>query len=249
MPEQIPGLPSRTEFGDLSKIQQGQLLTLLSQLHTAQKAGVHRDIRIGSPEMGLFSWASRKPLPEVGAKTMLIRQPLHTFEYKDFEGNIPSGYGAGDVQKELERKALVTSVDKDGFTFTIADTRNPEKFRLQRVGANYLLINVTPTEQPPDKQHYKVVRAEDVDKVFTSDNVVQGKIDGASELIKVLGPKMTAISYRTDKSGRPISYTEKSGLYAEEPGSLPSGNSAQGRAVCHARRQNPASAGNQWLAK
>lgn len=96
----IPGLPDLRDYGRLSSLKPEQTYTLLRQLHNARRAGKHVDVRIGNPELGLLSWAAPKDLPaEEGEKRLLIPQPVHTYDYKDFQGQIGSGYGRGQVKK------------------------------------------------------------------------------------------------------------------------------------------------------
>jgi len=74
------GIPDRSDYGDLAKLQQGQLLDLIIQAHNAQRAGPHFDFRLGSPELGLYSWATRKELPKPGERPIgFYRQPVHCF--------------------------------------------------------------------------------------------------------------------------------------------------------------------------
>lgn len=80
----IPGLPDRRYYGNLQWLKPEEVYTLLRQLHNAKRAGKHTDVRIGSPDFGLFSWAAPKDLPMEGQKRLLITQPLHTWAYKDF---------------------------------------------------------------------------------------------------------------------------------------------------------------------
>ena len=68
-------------------------------MHQADRAGLHYDIRLGH-EGVLKSWATRK-LPELVNdnvnKIMLFQTPDHDPTWKDFEGKIADGYGAGIV--------------------------------------------------------------------------------------------------------------------------------------------------------
>jgi DNA ligase D-like protein (predicted 3'-phosphoesterase) len=69
------------------------------QMHQANRAGLHYDIRLGHEDV-LKSWASRK-LPELiddlTQKIMLFQTPDHDPSWKDFQGKIDDGYGAGYV--------------------------------------------------------------------------------------------------------------------------------------------------------
>jgi hypothetical protein len=103
-----PGLPKKKDFGPLERLRVGQMLDYIVQAHNADRAGPHHDIRFGDKDMGLLSWASRKGVPEPGAKHLAVQQPVHRHEYKDFEGEIPEGYGKGTVKKHTEGQVLIT---------------------------------------------------------------------------------------------------------------------------------------------
>jgi len=216
MPRLAIGLPDPAQYGDLSKVAPGQLLDWIVQRHRARRAGEHYDVRMGSPEMGLFSWAVRKGMPQPGQKHLAIRQPLHEHGYKSFEGEIPSGYGAGHVSKHDEGRVLITKVSPTSIHFTTAHHRYPERYLLTR-GADpnkWLLINTTKTEViPHDKVRYTNVPAKQVDSILSRlapGSTVQAKIDGAAALTKLFKDHVEVVSYRAAKdSGRPIVHTER----------------------------------------
>lgn len=217
------GIPDRAVYGDLSKLQAGQLVNWIVQRHQARRAGLHQDIRFGTPETGLYSWAARKELPQPGKKILAVQQPLHDFGYKDFEGEIPEGYGAGTVRKHDEGRILLTRVEPGKIHFTMAHKRYPERFVLVKptsgtgVGAkpaNWLLMNTTPTGTLPfKKEHYKSVPAEKIEPLLENlqeGSSVQAKIDGALTLTQLLKDKIETLSYRTSKvHGGPLPHTER----------------------------------------
>lgn len=217
------GIPDRSQYGDLSQLQAGSLYDWIVQRHEAQRAGQHYDVRFGSPDLGLYSWASRKGLPDPGQKRLAIQQPLHDHAYGQFEGNIPSGYGAGDVHKHEEGKVLLTKVEPGKIHFTVAHRRYPERYVLVKptsttgVGAkpnNWLLMNTTPTTPLAfDKEHYKSIPAEKVEPLLQNlepGSSVQAKIDGAMTLTQLLKDKIEVLSYRKSKvHGGPIVHTER----------------------------------------
>ena len=217
-PDFAPGLPKKDEHGDLSQLKSGDLVDFVVQRHAAARAGPHYDVRIGRPDTGLFSWATRKEFPKPGGKIALFQQPLHRHEYKDFEGEIPAGeYGAGTVKKHEEGRVLITKISDKAIQFTKAHKKNPERFALVRPKVEkmpWILINTTPTEPVPyQKTHYTKVPPSDANKVFDGlqpGSSVQAKVDGAAALTKILDDKLEVVSYRTAKeTGHPITHTER----------------------------------------
>jgi len=158
----VLGIPDRSDPGDLSQLSPG-LIDFVIQHHLAQRAGPHYDVRFGTPETGLYSWATRHELPEPGSRRALFRQPLHSHDYGSYEGNLPrGGYGAGQVKIRRKGQILVTKVKPGLIEFTTADQRYPERFKLLRPAGwkddDWLLINTTPRESLPyAKVHYKKI--------------------------------------------------------------------------------------------
>jgi len=210
------GIPDRKDYGDLSNINIGQLVDWIVQKHDAERAGTHYDVRFGTPESGLYSWAARKGLPKPGEKNLAVQQPLHSYDYKDFEGRIEEGYGKGNVKKQDSGEILLTDVSPNKINFTTGSKRFPERFSLVRTGKgkNWLLLNTTPTKSVGvDKVHYKVVDADKVQPLIddlSKGSSVQAKIDGASSLINLVKDKVELLSYRQNKAtGYPIFHTER----------------------------------------
>jgi hypothetical protein len=144
---------------------------------------------------------------------------MHSYKYKDFEGTIPSGrYGAGRVKKHEEGQVLVTSATPTAIHFTVAHRRYPERFVLVKPPAwkdkSWLLINKTPVKQLPyEKVRYKKIPAANVEKYIAQmqkGDTLEAKIDGASNLIRLMKDGVEMVSYRASKeTGRPILYTER----------------------------------------
>jgi DNA ligase D-like protein (predicted 3'-phosphoesterase) len=214
-----PGLPSRSDLGPLDQLQAGQLLDYVVQRHAAQRAGLHHDIRFGNKDLGLFSWAAPKGVPAPGQKHLALQQPVHRHEYRDFQGEIPAGsYGAGTVKTYTKGQVLITGATPDGIHFTTAHERHPERFSLIRTGGkdskNWLLLNTTPREPVPyEKVRYKNIPPEQVEpalKAMQEGDTAEAKIDGASQLVRLVGGHAEALSFRTSKqTGRPIFHTER----------------------------------------
>lgn len=214
------GIPDRGDYGDLSQLPVGQLVDYITQRHVADRAGLHTDLRFGTPDTGLYSWAVRKGMPSPGAKHLAVIQPVHSHEYKDFEGEIPSGYGKGTVKRDDEGKVLITKVEPGKVHLTVAHRRYPERYVLvkpdKQLGndKNWLLMNTTPTKPIPyEKAHYKSIpseKVEDVIKNLEPNSSVQAKIDGAASLTQLLKDKIELLSYRKSKvHGGPIIHTER----------------------------------------
>lgn len=218
MPAQAFGIPDKLDFGALSALESGSFLaTFVLQKHLAERAGKHYDIRIGTPETGLLSWASRKGIPEKpGEKRLLIQQPLHEYSYKDFSGEIKEGYGKGKVETELGT-VLINKVENNKLIFTRADLREPQRFALIHVPKygkdKWLLINITPNKPHGiDKSYYKSIsmaEAREIIKNLKPHSTVSAKLDGARSLIKLSDDLIEIYSQRTSTSGKPIIYTEK----------------------------------------
>lgn len=216
MKQAAKGIPDRKDYGDLSNINIGQLVDWIVQKHDAERAGTHYDVRFGTPESGLYSWAARKGLPKPGEKNLAVQQPLHSYDYKDFEGRIEQGYGKGNVKKQDSGEILLTDVSPNKINFTTGSKRFPERFSLVSTGKgkNWLLLNTTPTKSVGvDKVHYKVVDADKVQPLIddlSKGSSVQAKIDGASSLINLVKDKVELLSYRQNKAtGYPIFHTER----------------------------------------
>ena len=213
-----PGLPSKTDMGHADKLRVGQLLDYIVQRHQADRAGLHHDIRFGDKDTGLLSWAARKGLPEPGAKHLAVQQPVHSHEYKDFEGEIPEGYGKGTVKKHDQGQVLITKVTPESIHFTTAHQRHPERYTLARPKGwgdrNWLMMNTTPRDQVPyDKVRYKKIPPEQVEphlKAMQEGDTAEAKVDGASQLIQLAKGHAEMLAYRTSKTtGRPIVHTER----------------------------------------
>lgn len=211
------GIPDRGDLGDLSKLSPG-LIDLVIQNHRAARAGQHFDVRFGTPDTGLFSWATKHELPEPGQRRALFRQPLHRHSYGDFEGQIGEGYGQGSVTTHRRGKILVTGMDEDKIEFTTADKKHPERFvllRPQKWGQkDWLLVNRTPTQGLPyEKVHYRKIPGDKIEKAIAGmrpGETLERKLDGASSLVHLLENGAELLSYRTSRTtGRPIVHTER----------------------------------------
>lgn len=219
MPQRAIGLPNPNRYGDTSRLPVGQLIDWVVQRHLAERAGEHYDVRLGTPDMGLLSWAVRKGLPTPGQKHLAIQQPVHSHNYKDFQGTIPWGYGKGEVSTHDKGEVLITRSSPNAVHFTTAHKGVPERFVMVRTGQGrdgkgWLLINTTPTTPIPyEKKRYVPVsaeRAEAIIKQLPEGASVQPKVDGAAVLMPLLKDKIEVVSYRQSKrTGGPIVHTER----------------------------------------
>jgi hypothetical protein len=151
-----------------------------------------------------------------GQKHLAVQQPIHAHGYKDFQGVIPRGYGAGSVSKTQSGHVLVTRIEPNAIHFTTARSRFPERFALikPKSGKNWLLLNTTKTQPIPyDKVHYATIPTEKAEEIIDGlqpGSSVQAKVDGAASLTKLFKDHVEVVSYRTAKgTGYPIVHTER----------------------------------------
>lgn len=151
------------DYGDLEQLQPGDLLDYVVQRHQAQVAGPHLDLRMGRPDTGLYSWTSKAEIPEPGQKSLVVRQPLHKFRYRKFEGTIPKGkFGGGRVTKEREGKVKLISVTPNEIHLSTEDGRH--RFALVKpkgADQNWLLIRGDDADVTKAATHYQLVRMMD----------------------------------------------------------------------------------------
>jgi hypothetical protein len=212
------GLPDPGDFGDISKLPVGEPLTYVRHLHDALRAGPHADIRIGTPELGLYSWAvpkAYKGMPEPGQRFMALQQPVHEHSYAGFECRLPKGYGEGDVAIVDKGEVVITKVGPHQIKFTTAHDRHPQTYTMTRVDKGkkpyWLMANDTPTEMPEfEKQHYVRVPAEEVDRLIGDpDMAMSAKIDGALAVLKIMKGGARILSHRRSATGLPIEHTAR----------------------------------------
>ena len=218
MSKSAKGIPSRSYYGDISKdFHTGDIVDYVIQRHKANRAGTHYDLRAGTKETGLHSWVTRKELPEPGGRLQLHHQPVHSYKYKDFQGSIPAGYGAGTVAKVSDGKLLITKADKKQLHFTTADNKPERRYAIINTGNDayeWLLTRPNNLSHPGvGKPKMKSVEPESIDDYLSKlkgDEIVQPKIDGALNYIHIFKNKPEMLSHRTSKeTGLPIVHTER----------------------------------------
>lgn len=209
----------RRQYGNLTQLSPGELILFLRSLHEARKAGPHYDVRMGTPRTHLFSWATRKELPQTpGESIALYQTPVHRWDYQHFAGEIPYGYGAGIVHPAEKTSALILDVGQDYVIFT-TDQKGIKRYKLQKVSEKgksptWLLINVTPQPNLPEKAHYTKLDEDEAKELLSalgeSIASVQPKIDGALTYIQIRDGKVELFSPRISKrTGTSIPYTER----------------------------------------
>lgn len=110
------------------------------QEHKAKKAGLHYDVRL--EEGGILkSWAVRKGMPNKGEKHLAIQTEDHPYAYKDFEGTIPEGYGAGIVAIDSQSEYKTIEKDSKKWKFEVLDGKYKGKWTLVNTdGKKWLLM-------------------------------------------------------------------------------------------------------------
>jgi hypothetical protein len=215
-----PGLPDKHIYGDVKKLKPGQLYDYVIQQHDAKKRGTHYDLRIGNKDLGMFSWALPALPHEDSRRIWAPQTELHSHDYNTFEGEIPSGYGAGKVQKLQSGEVLVTDKNDDKISFSIADKKHPKRYTLLNPGGLghgkvwMVIKDREPEVTGAEKIHYKTIETKDLEKklkTLAPGWNAQVKLDGALNFLSV-DPrgKIEMVSHRISKqTGKPVLHTER----------------------------------------
>jgi hypothetical protein len=206
VPEFAPGIPSKETVHQLPTVEAPTRWRFGVHEHHAKKRGLHFDLRLGDPETGhAHSWAMKASWPEPGKSVYAIRQPTHTLKYIDFEGEIPSGYGAGKVHLRDREQVEVTKSDPGHVSFNVYRSSGPEEYSLHHLGGKvWRLSNKTlhrgAAPLPESKPDYKEVP---VEKIPYDDPryLFSAKIDDAHNLFYFpeTGSQIRVVSYRPSK--------------------------------------------------
>ena len=207
------GLPDKEDVKKINPNLKGRT-RIVFQHH---KSSVdHYDMRIPDGDM-LHSFVSRS-LPGEKDKFLLVQQPTHRASYIDFEGTIPSGYGAGTVKKAYEEEADIIHADNNNIRMVLPEG---EFSAIRLKGTKHWLMlkhNNTIPDAVTHKPGMKEIKpaAAEIDK---PDTVWQPKIDGGHTLFRLKhGGSNRAYSYRTSKkTGRPIEHTHQIPDFRDAP--------------------------------
>ena len=216
--EEALGIPSKSTIHDLPTITDPKTWQFALQKHEADVRGLHYDLRLGDSNTGHgHSWAlSEDGLPKPGESTWAIGQPTHTIPYFDFQGKIPTGYGAGKVTLPIRTQAEIRNARPGHISFNLYTGKGPQEFTLHEIhDGKWKLYNRTLTREripgmQDDKPKYKDRDPETLD-VHNENEILQSKIDGAHALV-YLPPKGSArvVSYRiTDRQQGVIEHSPK----------------------------------------
>lgn len=161
----------------------------------------------------MYSWATKKELPGPGGKILLHPQPIHPQHYNVFQGDIPSGYGAGKVRTQHLGKALVTRADPEQTNVTVLTKRGPHRLALLKSKLGHLLVREKHPEVEAHKPKMKTVQPENAEsflKNLPQGTIVQPKVDGALVYVSTKRGEPEVFSYRTSKrTGKQILHTER----------------------------------------
>ena len=212
MPDFAPGIKSKKNIGSLSQLPTDAILTLVRQRHDARRAGLHEDLRIGTPS-GMYSFALPKFLPEeIGQYRLAIPQPVHNWSYNDFEGKLPPGYGEGDVSR-IEKSPVVLLKNTPSYIeFTRGTSKDTNVYKMTRTREGNWLISIKQPGEPDPvsnykKEHFKSVPVDKVPGLIDQGASITPKIDGAGVLAYLGDHGVNVYGIRPDKSGRHPDYT------------------------------------------
>jgi len=211
------GIPNRAVTGDPSTLPVGIPLTVVEQLHNARRAGKHIDFRMGTPSIGMLSWALPKGLPEKpGVKRLAVTQPIHRFSYNDFEGVIGKGYGAGTVTQKDKGELVLLNKRPGMLQFTRSDKRNAPVYTMVKTPNSNWIIFIQNEDAPGeilhyDKEHFRSISPDAVNAIMGKGAIATPKLDGAAALAYLTARGINVYGIRRDKDGNLIRYTDHIG--------------------------------------
>ena len=208
-----PGLPFKGYKGNLADLPTDTVLTLVRQLHNARRAGLHTDVRIGTPA-GLYSFAMPKDLPtEVGQKHLAVPTELHDFNYGKWEGEIKSGYGKGTVELLENGPVVILKNTPDKIQFTRGTSQNSPIYTMIKTKNGNYIVSIKQNGQPLlvkayKKDHFKSMPISDIADEIDKGAQVRPKIDGASTLVYLGDKGIRAFGTRVGATGERPEYTD-----------------------------------------
>ena len=210
------GIPDKEKFSELPQVNKPERVMFAIDMHYANRAGKHYDIRIQSPENAeeVYSFATKERFPEPGESTTVFMQPIHSKDAIDFDGEIGEGYGKGSVKKIRKEIAEIIKSSPEQLKFNLYPGRKTQEYNFIKIDDNvYKLINSTPSirrgyEKPLDKPAMKQVRLKELD--LTRDQYMAPKINGAHAIIRLDKDKpIRVMSHRISADGDIIDHTYK----------------------------------------
>lgn len=139
-----------------AKIKKKKVSALVFVVQEHHATHLHYDLRL-EMEGVLKSWAiPKKPSMDPKVKRLAIQVEDHPYDYKDFEGTILSGYGAGTVKiwdrgtydvdgedAKASEKSALKGLKKGAFHFSLKGKKLKGTFslvRMERLGKNQWLF-------------------------------------------------------------------------------------------------------------
>lgn len=198
---------------------------MATQLHEAERAGGHMDLRLVDPKGRAHSWAvPTSSLPKPGEKLLVVQQPTHTKEYAAKKGTfkIPEGYGKGKVTASGLKPVEVVSRRPGVLRFNVYEGRGAQEYALVDTPKGQILHNFTVTKDtgvrgpgghdiPQSKPKYREQRPETI-RFDNDEEIHQAKLDGAHATFHLPGGgrQIRAFSYRpTERATGVLEHTHK----------------------------------------
>lgn len=213
MADFAPGIKNKRYKGHLSELPIDAVLTMVRQRHDARRAGLHEDLRIGSPA-GLYSFAVPKFLPEnLGEKRLAVPQPIHAYSYKDFQGKLPKGYGEGTVSKIEESPVVILERSENKLKFTRGTSKDSPVYTMIRTKNGNFICSIKKPGEPTavltyQKEHFKELPLNDVADLIDKGAAVAPKIDGAGAIAYLSNKGINVYGIRQNAKGQHPEYTD-----------------------------------------
>jgi bifunctional non-homologous end joining protein LigD len=167
-----------------------KLIFVIQEHHASH---LHYDFRLEVDGV-LKSWAvPKEPTMDPSIKRLAVEVEDHPYDYKDFEGQIPSGYGAGTVEiwdkgtyqiddldaKETEKR-VIEGFKKGGFHFSLYGKKLKGEFSLIRLkksaNKNEWLLIKKKEEQPKDSLEFSS-ELTNLDKIYwPKEKITKGEL-------------------------------------------------------------------------